>query len=90
METKRSPSSLLRANTTLVHYPRFNELHADIRLCQEVSQLAGEPQCMVLEGVAGAGKSTLVKTYAEFFHAMKLLKGPRFRCFIWKPHPLSR
>ncbi len=58
---------LVKANAALVRYPRFNELHQDIRLCQEMSKIAGEPQCMILEGIAGAGKSTLVKNYSAAF-----------------------
>jgi len=58
---------LTRANNALIHYPRFNDLHRSIRMCQELSVLAGEPQCMVLEGVTGAGKSTLVQAYAASF-----------------------
>lgn len=54
-------------NNALIHYPRFNQLHESIRMCQDLSKVAGEPQCMVLEGVAGAGKSTLVRAYAASF-----------------------
>lgn len=58
---------LERANAILIRYPRFNELQDKIRLCQEVSRVSGEPQCMLLEGGAGAGKSTLVRAYAQTF-----------------------
>ena len=54
-----------RANAILIRYPRFNTLLGNIQLCRDMSQTAGEPQCMILEGVPGAGKSTLVKSYAE-------------------------
>ncbi len=54
-----------RANATLIRYPRFNKLYDDIQLCRDMSKTAGEPQCMVLEGAPGAGKSTLAKSYAE-------------------------
>jgi len=62
-----SSISLIKANTALVRYTRFNELHADIQLCQEMSKIAGEAQCMALEGMTGTGKSTLVKTYTATF-----------------------
>lgn len=58
---------LRRANTALIRYPRFRELHREIRRCQDLSKIAGEPQCMSLEGTMGAGKSTLVKDYAAAF-----------------------
>lgn len=60
-------SVLLRANTALIRYPRFRELHEEIRQCQELSKIAGEPQCMSLEGPTGAGKSTLIGDYAAAF-----------------------
>jgi hypothetical protein len=54
---------LRRANAALIRYPRFNTLLSHIELCRTMSQTASEPQCMILEGVPGAGKSTLVKSY---------------------------
>lgn len=66
-----------RTNAALIHYPRFKELHEEIRLCQHLSQIAGEPQCMSLEGRTGAGKSTLVKTYANHFPAIETSTGRR-------------
>src|SRR5260370_1045860 len=60
-------SSLIQAHAALIRYPRFKELHADIRQCQFLSKIAGEPQCMSLEGLPGAGKTTLVKEYAKAF-----------------------
>lgn len=58
---------LTRANTALIRYPRFKALHQDIRECQTMSRLANEPHCLSLEGVTGAGKSTLVRDYAALF-----------------------
>jgi hypothetical protein len=54
-----------KVNATLIRYPRFNQLHRNIQLCQSISKIAGEPQCLILEGVPGVGKSTLVKSYVE-------------------------
>jgi hypothetical protein len=59
--------ALLNANTALIRHIRFNELHQDIQLCQHLSQLADEAQCMSLEGRPGTGKTTLVKSYAHTF-----------------------
>lgn len=58
---------MAQVKPSLVHYPRFKELHEDIRLCQEMSRMTHEPSCMVLEGVTGAGKTTLVRAYAGAF-----------------------
>ena len=60
-------SLLTQASTALIRYPRFKALHTDIRECQELSRLTHEPQCMSLEGVTGAGKSTLVRDYVALF-----------------------
>jgi hypothetical protein len=90
MLTKQSSISLIKANAALVRYPRFNELHEDIRLCQEMSKIAGEPQCMVLEGVAGAGKSTLVRTYVEMFSRYETRSGTKIPVFYMEtPSPVT-
>lgn len=47
MNDPNDQSSLERANTALIRYPRFRELHKDIRQCRQMSNIAGEPQCMV-------------------------------------------
>lgn len=66
--TGPSPNALIR-------YPRFKELHEEIRMCQALSRIAGEPHCMALEGVTGAGKSTLVKSYAQAFQRLETTAG---------------
>lgn len=79
-----------KANIKLIRYPRFNELHDDILLCREATALAGEPSCMVLEGVSGAGKSTLVKSYAESFPRYEAKDGSRIPVFYLEtPSPVT-
>ncbi len=51
----------------IIEYPHFKKLHLDIQECQETSKTSMEPMCMSLTGPTGAGKSTLVKDYAEAF-----------------------
>ena len=81
---------LVKANAALVRYPRFNELHQDIRLCQEMSKIAGEPQCMILEGIAGAGKSTLVKNYSAAFSRYDTVSGTKIPVFYMEtPSPVT-
>ncbi len=65
--TNLPEAPLERAHLALIRYPRFKELHQMIQQCQQMSALGGEPQCMSLEGVTGAGKSTLVRDYAHAF-----------------------
>lgn len=80
----------LKASNGLIRYPRFNELHDDILLCREATAQAGEPSCMVLEGVSGAGKSTLVKSYAESFPRYEAKDGSRIPVFFLEtPSPVT-
>jgi hypothetical protein len=59
MTTTNLPEAPLeRAYLALIRYPRFKELHQMIQQCQQMSALGGEPQCMSLEGMTGAGKWT--------------------------------
>jgi len=83
-------SLLAQANTALIRYPRFRMLHNDIRECQEMSQLANEPQCMSLEGVTGAGKSTLVRDYVALFPRIEQVDGTRIPIFYAEtPSPVT-
>jgi hypothetical protein len=86
----RPPASLARAHAVLIRYPRFNELHEDIGMCQQMSGIAGEPQCMVLEGMTGAGKSTLVRSYAETFMRYETDTGTKIPVFYMEtPSPVT-
>jgi energy-coupling factor transporter ATP-binding protein EcfA2 len=81
---------LAKAHAALIRYPRFNALHEDICMCQQVSRMAGEPQCMVLEGITGAGKSTLVRTYAEAYQRYEAASGTKIPVFYMEtPSPVT-
>lgn len=83
-------SSITLANSALIRYPRFKELHRDIRDCQEMSHLSDEPQCMALEGVTGAGKSTLIRDYISLFPRTEQPDGTRIPIFyIETPSPVT-
>lgn len=83
-------SPLARTNPALIRYPRFNQLHQDIQMCQELSSLAGEPQCMALEGRPGAGKSTLVTTFATAFPRYDTPEGTKIPVFYLEtPSPVT-
>lgn len=74
----------------LIRYPRFNALHSDIRECQALSRLAYEPHCMSLEGLTGAGKSTLVRDYAALFPRQEEPSGTRIPIFyVETPSPVT-
>jgi hypothetical protein len=91
LKADEKPGSLLeRANTALIRYPRFKELHQHIGCCQHMSQTAGEPQCMSLEGVPGAGKSTLVQDYARAFPRFLTDEGVQIPVFYMEtPSPVT-
>jgi energy-coupling factor transporter ATP-binding protein EcfA2 len=79
-----------RANTTLIRYPRFTQLQDDIQLCCDLSKIAGEPQCMILEGATGTGKSTLVKSYASAYHRYEMTSGTKIPVFYLEtPSPVT-
>ena len=83
-------TALARAEDTLIRYPRFRELHDDIKECQELSKIAGEPQCMSLEGQTGAGKTTLIKDYARQFPRYETQTGTRIPIFYLEtPSPVT-
>jgi hypothetical protein len=83
-------TSLMRAGTALIEYPRFKELHREILQCQQISKLLGEPQCMSLEGITGAGKTTLVRTYADSFERIVTEAGVTIPVFyVEVPSPVT-
>ena len=93
-QTQRQMSSnqsrQCQAHVALIRYPRFNELHQEIQMCQEISTMAGEPQCMSLEGVTGAGKSTLARLYAEAFPRYYTPDGAKIPVFYMEtPSPVT-
>jgi energy-coupling factor transporter ATP-binding protein EcfA2 len=79
-----------RANTALIRYPRFTQLQRNIQLCCDLSKTAGEPQCMILEGATGTGKSTLVKSYAATYHRYETASGTKIPVFYLEtPSPVT-
>lgn len=53
------------ANNVYVLYPRFKEILAAIDDCHQFSNLKDEPECLFLKGETGAGKTTILKSYAQ-------------------------
>ena len=89
-KTSATAQALLNANTALIRHARFNELHQDIELCQQLSQLADEAQCMSLEGRPGTGKTTLVKNYARTFQRDESRATTRIPVFYMEtPSPVT-
>jgi type II secretory pathway predicted ATPase ExeA len=47
----------------LVRFPRFERLREKIGYCHEHSKIAAEPECLLITGPTGAGKTTLCRVY---------------------------
>jgi len=56
---------LLQIENIRVLYPRWQRIAAEIGRCHELGPLAAEPPCLLVVGPTGAGKSTLVASYAR-------------------------
>lgn len=80
----------MKSKDKFIRYPRFTELHEDILLCQETTAQSGEPACMALEGLTGAGKSTLVQAYAQNFPRYEAEDGTRIPVlYLGTPSPVT-
>jgi energy-coupling factor transporter ATP-binding protein EcfA2 len=78
------------SNGSLIRYPRFSQLHDTIRRCQRLSKKSNEPQCISLEGRPGAGKTTLVKAYADMFPRRETEEGTEIPIFyMLTPSPVT-
>lgn len=90
MNDENKMTLLDKAQSMLIRYPRFEELHQSIRECVAMSRRAGEPHCMSLEGVTGAGKSTLIKAYLQAFPRYETETGTQIPVFyISTPSPVT-
>src|SRR5215213_8612851 len=48
-----------------IKFPRLNGLLEKIAYCHEHSKIAAEPECLLITGYQGAGKTTLCREYAR-------------------------
>ncbi|NLW90800.1 MAG: AAA family ATPase [Syntrophomonadaceae bacterium] len=60
------------AESIYIGYPRFEEILDKINYCHEFSNITAEPECLLITGPTGAGKSTLKKLY-ERDHPRQIL-----------------
>ncbi len=89
-ENKLSKLAIERAHDTVIRYPRFKELQRMIRECQELSKIAGEPQCFVFTGVTGSGKSTLIQDIARGYPVVETKDGLQIPFFVLEtPSPVT-
>ena len=79
-----------KANSLIIRYPRFVHIHRLIQRCQEQSKIAGEAQCMALQGVRGAGKSTLLQEYVRLHDRSETEHGTIIPAiYVETPSPTS-
>lgn len=74
----------------VIHYKRFDMILSRIEMCRVLSQRTGEAHCLALEGCTGAGKTTLIKTFAYRFENVETefeIKRPVF--YMETPCPIT-
>ncbi len=70
-ENKKNPAALsdYERKELIEHiyitFPRFNRVLDKIAYCHAHSKIAAEPECLLITGVQGAGKTTLCRAYAR-------------------------
>ncbi len=75
---------------SLIRYPRLSQVHDTIHRCQRLSKKSNEPQCISLEGRAGAGKTTLVKAHADLYPRRETDEGTEIPVFyMLTPSPVT-
>lgn len=70
-ENKRNPAALSDyerkelIERIYITFPRFNRVLDKIAYCHAHSKIAAEPECLLITGAQGAGKTTLCRDYAR-------------------------
>jgi Cdc6-like AAA superfamily ATPase len=49
----------------VIHFPRLKRVREQLAWCQQHSRLTAEPECLLITGPTGAGKTTLCQAYAR-------------------------
>jgi type II secretory pathway predicted ATPase ExeA len=65
------------ANQVYAGYPLFNQVLEDIDRCHDSPNIKGDddPDCLLLMGSTGAGKTTIYKTYAQNYPSKETEEG---------------
>jgi Bacterial TniB protein len=73
--TKRERISI--ANQVYASYPLFKQVLDDIDSCHDSPNIKGDddPDCLLLTGTTGAGKTTIYKTYAQNYPIRETEEG---------------
>ncbi len=65
---------LVMIEKVFIRYPRLKTLYGKIDFCRDFSKISAEPECMLIRGTKGAGKTTLIEWYASNFPARETLE----------------
>lgn len=60
-----------------IWYPRMTTIFEAIRTCHDLNPVSAEPQCLMLTGPTGVGKSTLLNSYAALYPSVMLAEVTR-------------
>jgi hypothetical protein len=58
-----------------IGFPRFNRIGEKMAYCHQHSKIAAEPECLLITGNTGAGKTTLCNVYAERYPRQASAEG---------------
>lgn len=59
----------------IIRYPFFNHINSQLKHCHNFSKISAEPECILITGVRGAGKTTALNNYAMNFPRKVTSKG---------------
>jgi hypothetical protein len=76
-ENKTIRERISIANQVYAGYPLFNQVLEDIDRCHDSPNIKGDddPDCLLLMGSTGAGKTTIYKTYAQNYPSQETEEG---------------
>ncbi len=76
-ENKTTRERISIANQVYAGYPLFNQVLEDIDRCHDSPNIKGDddPDCLLLTGSTGAGKTTIYKTYAQNYPIQETEEG---------------
>ena len=66
---------LRRIESLVINFPRLNRVREQLAWCQQHSRLTTEPECLLITGPTGAGKTTLCQAYARQYPRRATAEG---------------
>jgi DNA transposition AAA+ family ATPase len=65
----------LLVESIYITFPRFDNVLRKIAYCHQHSKISAEPECILITGLQGAGKTTLCKAYARDYPRKNTREG---------------